>query len=170
MLIHEAIHELVFQNDHNRTSKIPPNLSKQGCNMAYQVVYLMKAYNIPPTLAVNNEQTCVHFIPRAKERTWESKGSKHIQVFRVENKTQIIMVVYSTANGFLLPLQIMFISTTHRYLPPSNEGKDKCMNSSWDFTFSENHWSTLETKKQFVHKILLPYLHAQICHLRLHES
>ncbi len=56
------------------------------------------------------------------------------------------MVVYSTTNGFLLPSQIMFIGTTHHYLPPSNEGKNKCMNSGWDFSFSENHWSTLETK------------------------
>jgi hypothetical protein len=135
--------------------------------MAYQVIYLMKAYNIPLALVVNNDQTCVHLIPKTKERTWENKGSKRIQVFEVENKTQITMVVSSTTNGFLLPLQIVFTGTTHRYLPPSNEGKEKCMNSCWDLTFSENHWSTLETKKQFVHKILSPYLHIQICHLRL---
>ncbi len=81
-----------------------------------------------------------------------------------------MMVVFLATNGFLLPLQIMFIGTIHCYLPPSNERKDKCMNSGWDLTFRENHWSTLETKKQFIHKILLPYLHTQICHLRLQES
>jgi hypothetical protein len=90
-------------------------------------------------LVVNNDQTCVHLIPTSKKGTWESKRSKHIQVFRVENKTQIRMVVSSTANGFLLPFQIMFTGTTHRYSPPSNEGKETCMNSSWDLTFSENH-------------------------------
>jgi hypothetical protein len=37
--------------------------------MVYQVAYLMNVYNIPPTLVVNNDQTCVHFIPRTKERT-----------------------------------------------------------------------------------------------------
>jgi hypothetical protein len=52
----------------------------------------------------------------------------------------------------------MFIGIIHPCLPPSNEVKNKCMNSSWDLTFNENHWSTLETTKQFVHKILLPYL------------
>jgi hypothetical protein len=61
----------------------------------------------------------------------------------------------------------MFIGTIHCYLPPSNEGKDKCMNLGWDLTFSENYCSTLETKKKFIHKILLPYLHTQICHLRI---
>jgi hypothetical protein len=64
----------------------------------------------------------------------------------------------------------MFTSTTHQCLPLSNDIKDKCKNSSWDLTFSENHWSTLETMKQFVHKILLRYLHIQICHLGLQES
>jgi hypothetical protein len=37
--------------------------------MVYQVAYLMKAYNTPPALVVNNDQTCVHLIPRTKERT-----------------------------------------------------------------------------------------------------
>jgi hypothetical protein len=64
----------------------------------------------------------------------------------------------------------MFTSTTHQCLPLSNDIKDKCKNSGWDLTFSENHWSTLETMKQFVHKILLRYLHIQICHLGLQES
>jgi hypothetical protein len=57
------------------------------------------------------------------------------------------MVVFSTKNGFLLPLQIVLIEIIHRYLPPSNEVKEKCMNLGWDLTFSENHWSTLETTK-----------------------
>ncbi len=70
LLIHETIHELVFPMATITTSKLPPNLSKQGCNMAYQVIYLMKTYNIPPTLVVNNDQTCVHLIPTTKERIW----------------------------------------------------------------------------------------------------
>jgi len=37
-------------------------------------------------------------------------------------------------------------------------------------TFNENHLSTLETTKQFVHKIMLPYLHIQITQLRLQEN
>jgi hypothetical protein len=49
--------------------KLPPNWSKQGCNMVYQVAYLMKAYNIPPALVVNNDQTYFHLIPRTKEMT-----------------------------------------------------------------------------------------------------
>jgi hypothetical protein len=71
--------------------------------MAYREVYLMKVYNIIPTLIVNNDQTSIHLIPTTRERTWENKGSKHIQVLRVENKRHITMVVFSTTNGFLFP-------------------------------------------------------------------
>jgi hypothetical protein len=61
----------------------------------------------------------------------------------------------------------MFIGIIHCCLPASNEGKDKCMNSNWDLAFSENHWSTLETTRQFIHKILLPYLHISKLLLRI---
>ncbi len=60
----------------------------------------MKVYNIPPTLVVNNDQKYVHPIPIARERTWESKRSKQIQILKVENKRYITMVVSSTRNGF----------------------------------------------------------------------
>jgi hypothetical protein len=62
--------------------------------------------------------------------------------------------------------QVLLINVYHHLMTKKN----KYMNSRWDSTFSENHWSTLETTKQFVHKILLSYLHTQICHLGLQES
>jgi hypothetical protein len=46
----------------------------------------VKVYNIPPTLVVNNDQTYVHPIPIAGERTWESKRSNQNQILGVETK------------------------------------------------------------------------------------
>jgi hypothetical protein len=77
----------------------------------------------------------------------------------VEDKKQVTIVVSSASNGNLLLGQVVFTHITHRCLPLLNEGKLKCINSSWDFTFSENHWSMVETMKDFVHKVLLAYLH-----------
>jgi hypothetical protein len=71
--------------------------------MAYQIIYPVKDYNIPPTLVVNSDQTCVHLILIVIERTWDFKGSKHIQVLEVEDKWQITMVIFSATNDFLLP-------------------------------------------------------------------
>ncbi len=71
--------------------------------MPYWVVYLVKAYNIPPTLVVNSNQIGVHIIPTTRERTWESKGSKHIQVLGVEDERKITMDKSLAAYSFLLP-------------------------------------------------------------------
>jgi hypothetical protein len=54
--------------------------------MAYIIAYLMKLYSIPPCLVVNINQTRIHLVPTTIERAWESKGSKHVQVLRLEDK------------------------------------------------------------------------------------
>ncbi len=41
-------------------SKLPSNRFKQICNTTYQIAYLVKVYNIPSTLVVNNDQTYFH--------------------------------------------------------------------------------------------------------------
>jgi hypothetical protein len=46
----------------------------------------VKVNNIPPTLVVNNDQIGVHLVPIVRKRTRENKGSKHIQVLKVEDK------------------------------------------------------------------------------------
>jgi hypothetical protein len=38
-------------------------------------------------------------MPIGGDRTWETKGAKHIQVFGIEDKRQIITIVSSLANG-----------------------------------------------------------------------
>ncbi len=143
-LIHETINELVFKNGHITINKLPLNWFEQGCNMVYWIAYVVKAYNILPTLVVNSDQIGVRLVPIVRKKNWENKGSKHIQVLEVEDKWQITVVISSVANDFLLPLHIMVIGIIHHCLPPFNEGKNKCMSSSWDLTFSENHWSTLK--------------------------
>jgi hypothetical protein len=35
--------------------------------MDYRVAYLVKIYNIPPTLVVNNDQIGVHLVPIVRE-------------------------------------------------------------------------------------------------------
>jgi hypothetical protein len=137
--------------------------------MGYNVVYLVKIYNIYATPMVKNDQTRLHLVPTTRERRWARKGAKHIKVIGIENKGQVTFIVSSFGNGLFLPLQVVFMGTTHKTLPPNNEGKFMCINNGWDFTFSKNNWSTIETTKKIVHKILLLYLHSQIEQLSLLE-
>ena len=50
----------------------------------------------------------------------------------------------------------------HKSLPKLEGGREKCKLSGWNISYSYNHWSTLEMCKEFVEKILNPYLVAQI--------
>jgi hypothetical protein len=91
----------------------------------------MKPYNVSLILLVNNDQTCVCLVPTIGERTWETKGTKHIQVLKGGRKTQVTLVTRLVVNRFLLPFQIMFtniipMSLLHCLM----EGKDKCTSSS----------------------------------------
>lgn len=52
--------------------------------------------------------TCIHLVPMAKERTWERRGSKDIKIVGLEDKRQVTACVSSTADGTLLPMQIIF--------------------------------------------------------------
>jgi hypothetical protein len=122
--------------------------------MAQKVAYLVKAYSVLPSLMVNTDQTGIHLIPTRGDRIWVEKGSKHVLVHGQEDKRQITVSVSSSADGDLLPFQVIFTGTTSRSLPPQNEGRLRCEEDGWHLTYSGNHWSNLETYKFFVEKIL----------------
>jgi hypothetical protein len=83
---------------------------------------------------VSSDQTKVHLIPNGDKRTWESKGTKRVQVLGFEDKKQLTMVVSSSVIKDLLPPQIVLTSSTPRTLPLNSNGKTYCINDGWDLT------------------------------------
>jgi hypothetical protein len=81
LLNFEAIYDWSFRIVTFIASKFPIDWNMQGQNMGYKVVYLVKAYNIPLTLVINNDQTKIHLVPTIGKKTWENKGTKHIISF-----------------------------------------------------------------------------------------
>jgi len=55
-------------------------------------------------------------------------------------------------SGDFLPPQLVYQGKTNRYLPQYT------FPSSWDITFTENHWCNEQTTHRYVINILLPYL------------
>ena len=151
-------------------NKLSTDWKEQGKIMSQRMAYLSKLHDIPPSLVVNSDQIGIHLVPTRGARTWEKKGSKHVCVHGKEDKRQITTVVSSTPKGILLPLQVVFTSRTFRSLHVSNEGCQLCEGLGWHLTTSSNHWSTLQTSKDFVEKILQPYRIAQARILGLQES
>lgn len=64
--------------------------------MARRVAYLVQAYSNSPKLFVNTNQTYIHLILRGGAYTWNVKGSKHILVYGVDDKRQVIVSTSST--------------------------------------------------------------------------
>ena len=74
-------------------------------------------------------------------------------VHGVDDKRQITVAASSAASGKVLPFHVIFQSSTSRNLPPLNDGRIACEESGWHVTLTSNHWSTLDTCKDFVDKI-----------------
>jgi hypothetical protein len=98
------------------------------------------------------------------------KGSKDIHVFGVEDNMQITIIVSSIVDGSSLPLQIIFIGSTTRYLPQNGLGKASCLGVGFHLTYFANHWFTLKTCQQFVERILIPYHKNEVQELNLPQN
>jgi hypothetical protein len=146
-----------YQSNITTTCKLLETWESQGMFMSYRVAYLVKIYNIPRELVINTDQTGMHLVPTGGSHTWKKRGAKDVKVLGIEDKRQITTCVSSSASDDFLPLQLVFTGTTPRCLPKINTGQTSCLASRFDLVYSSTHWSTLETCKQFVHQILLPY-------------
>jgi hypothetical protein len=75
-----------FKKGTTITRKILKYWWGQGLNISYQVAYLVKVYNIPSSLVLNNSQTKIHLVSIAIEKTWEIKGKRHMKIIGVDYK------------------------------------------------------------------------------------
>ncbi len=115
---------------------------------------IIAQYNVPPELVVGCDETNVQLVPRAK-RTRAKKGTKRIRVIGVgSEKPQITVTLAITESGKVLPCQFIFQGKTTGTLPLRGKQKppDGCI-----YNFSTTHWQTVETYKQFIEGIIIPY-------------
>jgi hypothetical protein len=107
----------------------------QGLNISYWIAYLVKVYNIPSSLVVNNNRTKVHLLLIVSERTWEIKGKKYVKILGMDYKRKVTMVVSIIVSVLLLPLQIVFVGNIFCSFPPPSEEKKCNIVDGHDFTF-----------------------------------
>lgn len=140
---------------------MPKDFEKQGKIMAQRCAYLLRGNNISKELVVNIFQICIHLSSIWKSRTWETKRTKHNKVHGTEDKRQVIVIVFSTTHRHCLSFKVIFKGITTKTLHKLEGIKKKYESSRWNNSYSDNHWSTLESYEVFVRKILRPYLDAQ---------
>ena len=85
--------------------------------------------------------------------TMEQAGSKRVEIVGKDDKRQITALIGCTMSEDFLPPQLVYQGKTNRCLPRYT------FPSSWDITFTENHWCNEQTTHCYIVNILLlPYL------------
>ena len=120
-------------------------------------VFLMDITNIismdeiPPQLVINFDQTAINYVP-TPSWTMEKEGAKRVEMMGIDDKRQITAVFGASLSGDFLPPQLVYEGKTKRCLPSYSSP------STWNITYSTNHWSNEETMKEYIEMIILPYI------------
>ena len=106
---------------------------------------------IPPSLVINWDQTAIQYVS-ISSWTMEQEGAKRVEIARKDDKRQITAILACTMSGDVLPPQLVYQGKTPRCLPQVEFPKQ------WHITYTENHWCNEITMKQYISKIILPYV------------
>ncbi|KAF8059060.1 hypothetical protein FPV67DRAFT_1379277, partial [Lyophyllum atratum] len=144
--------------------KIPANheliLRKAHLRMAYSI----KDESIESALVVNSDQTQTTYA-QGCHLTYAPVGSKQVTTVGLEEKRAITVMVSLANDGTLLPFQAIYKGSTDASLPSSSARSMKeALDAGFLFETSKTatYWSTQETMKNFVEKILCPYYESVI--------
>ena len=85
---------------------------------------------------------------------WNSKGKSD----------QITAVFCGTMDGEFLPPQLIYQGKTKACLPKH------LFSSGWHITYTPNHWSNEETMKEYVLKIIVPFVKSTRQKLKLNKD
>ena len=107
--------------------------------------------DIPHDLIFNWDQSGIQLVPTGKW-TMNRAGEKVITIAHSDDKRQITAVFAATMTGKYLPPQLIYKGKTVRCHPKVDVPK------GWDIWHSDNHWSTEETMKRFIEKIIVPFI------------
>ena len=118
----------------------------------YKAITYME--EIPLELVLNWDHTGISIVP-GSSWTMELKGTKRVEITGMGDKRQITAVFCGTASGYFLPPQIIYQGKTKASLPSYTFPSD------WHPTFTHNHWANEDTTKEYILKIVPPYVQAK---------
>ena len=118
---------------------------------------------IPPALVINWDQTGINYVP-VSAWTMAKEGSKRVEISGIDDKRQITGVYGCNMDGDFLPIQLVYQGKTPRCIPSFTFPSD------WHITFSHNHWCNESTVKDYIEKILIPYITRKKDELKLNPD
>ena len=90
--------------------------------------------------------------------------AKVVLIASSDDKRQITAVLAVTMTGEYLPPQLLFKGTTTHCHPKVS------FPNGWDVWYSKNHWSSEDTMKQYLEKIIIPFVEQKRISLKLEQT
>jgi len=150
--------------------KTPDNIQQILTDAFLRLVWAISNFNILAEFLVNSDQTMVYYSAGATE-TYAPIGSKQVEVLGKDERRGFTLMVGVSLSGEVLPFQAIFAGKTSGSLPsPKAAGYSKAIEElkfHFEVSRQNNHWSTIETMKNYVTNTLAPYFesHRQKLHL-----
>ena len=121
-----------------------------------RLAYCVFMHDIPKEAVVNMDQTGIHLVPKSSF-TRARVGAKEIYLIGQDDKRQVTLVPPVAANGTMLPCQVIMKGQTERTLPLISSRNISGM-EGWRWSLNkDNHWSNMETMKEWVENVLVHY-------------
>ena len=142
--------------------KLPVDWEVQCANMVKRVSATAAKHKIQhPCFIINWDQTGCVLVPASKY-IYSNIKVKQVPIVGHDEKRQITAVVASTLEGEMLPLQLIFTGQDknkqeRRSVPKLNEITTKRVRG-WHLTQTYNHWSSLESMKDYIRLIIKPWV------------
>jgi hypothetical protein len=92
------------------------------------------------------------------------EGSKRVEISGIDDKRQITGGYGCSMDGDFLPIQLVYQGKTPKCIPLFTFPSD------WHITFTPNHWCNESTVKDYITKILIPYITRKKKELKLNPN
>jgi len=144
--------------------KLPLKWEEQFKLMQHRLAAVVATHQVKhSSLIINWDQTAVLLMPTF-HYTYHNKSERQVPVIALEEKRQVTAVVASALNGELLPLQLIFggqdknKKQTKSVPVLTREIAEEIKSTGFHLTQTHNHWSTLESMKDYIRTIIVPWV------------
>ena len=108
--------------------------------------------DIPSELVINWDQTGISIVP-GSSCTMAPSGSRRVEIVGMGDKRQITAVFAGSLSGDFLPPQLIYTGKT-----PACHPNSITFPADWHITHTENHWANESTMKDYITKVIVPYI------------
>ena len=108
--------------------------------------------DIPSELVINWDQTGISIVS-GSSWTMAPSGSRRVEIVGMGDKRQITAVFAGSLSGDFLPPQLIYTGKTPAWHP-----NGITFPADWHITHTENHWANESNMKDYITKVIVPYI------------